>query len=178
MLITLGGSFGMDPERFDEAKLILIWGSNPLSRTFICVARAGGEASRREARRDRPYRSLSAEKCHEHLACCPAPMRRSRSDDARHYRREPLRCGLRAQIYDRSRRSPGAWRNTRRAKSRRSPACPPKKYRARREYAATRPAAIRLNYGLQRTRAGHGVRNILCLPALTGAWRDPAGGRC
>src|SRR5204862_8353529 len=46
-----------------------------------------------------------------------------------------------------------------------------------REYAATRPAAIRLNYGLQRhAGGGMAVRNILCLPALTGAWRDPAGG--
>src|SRR5688572_33033957 len=27
---TLGGSVGMDPERFDEAKLILLWGANPI----------------------------------------------------------------------------------------------------------------------------------------------------
>jgi len=27
---TLGGSVGMDPERFDEAKLILLWGANPV----------------------------------------------------------------------------------------------------------------------------------------------------
>jgi anaerobic selenocysteine-containing dehydrogenase len=46
-----------------------------------------------------------------------------------------------------------------------------------REYAQTRPAAIRLNYGLQRhAGGGMAVRTILCLPALTGDWRDPAGG--
>jgi anaerobic selenocysteine-containing dehydrogenase len=46
-----------------------------------------------------------------------------------------------------------------------------------REYAGTRPAAIRLNYGLQRhAGGGMAVRNILCLPALTGDWRHPAGG--
>jgi hypothetical protein len=46
-----------------------------------------------------------------------------------------------------------------------------------REYAATRPAAIRLNYGLQRhSGGGMAVRNILCLPALTGDWRHPRAG--
>jgi len=38
-------------------------------------------------------------------------------------------------------------------------------------------AMIRLNYGVQRTHGGGmAVRNIACLPALTGAWRHPAGG--
>lgn len=44
-------------------------------------------------------------------------------------------------------------------------------------YATTRPAAIRVNYGLQRHRGGGmAVRTIACLPAITGAWRDYAGG--
>ncbi|MEG0884962.1 MAG: molybdopterin dinucleotide binding domain-containing protein, partial [Janthinobacterium sp.] len=38
-------------------------------------------------------------------------------------------------------------------------------------------AAIRANYGVQRVHGGGmAVRNIACLPALTGAWRHPAGG--
>lgn len=46
-----------------------------------------------------------------------------------------------------------------------------------REYATTRPAAIRLSYGLQRTeRGGAAVRAIAALPALTGSWREPGGG--
>jgi anaerobic selenocysteine-containing dehydrogenase len=46
-----------------------------------------------------------------------------------------------------------------------------------RAYGATRPAAIRLNYGLQRhAGGGNAVRAIACLPALIGSWRDPAGG--
>jgi anaerobic selenocysteine-containing dehydrogenase len=46
-----------------------------------------------------------------------------------------------------------------------------------REYGTTKPSAIRLNYGMQR-HAGGGIaaRTIACLPALTGAWRDAAGG--
>ncbi|MBU3740610.1 MAG: molybdopterin oxidoreductase family protein, partial [Rhodoferax sp.] len=39
------------------------------------------------------------------------------------------------------------------------------------------PAAIRLNYGMQRVRGGgNAVRLIAGLPALIGAWRHPAGG--
>ncbi len=46
-----------------------------------------------------------------------------------------------------------------------------------REYASTRPAAIRINYGLQRHRGGGmAVRNIACLPALIGSWRERGGG--
>ncbi|HWB83716.1 MAG TPA: molybdopterin-dependent oxidoreductase [Bryobacteraceae bacterium] len=46
-----------------------------------------------------------------------------------------------------------------------------------REYATTRPAAIRLNYGLQRTERGAmAVRAIALLPALVGSWREVGGG--
>lgn len=46
-----------------------------------------------------------------------------------------------------------------------------------REYATTRPAAIRLNYGVQRSERGASAfRMIGLLPALTGAWRDVGGG--
>jgi anaerobic selenocysteine-containing dehydrogenase len=46
-----------------------------------------------------------------------------------------------------------------------------------REYATIRPAAIRLNYGVQRSERGAmSVRAIGLLPALTGAWRDAGGG--
>ena len=45
------------------------------------------------------------------------------------------------------------------------------------EYATVRPAAIRVNYGLQRHYGGGmAVRTIACLPALVGAWRDLGGG--
>jgi anaerobic selenocysteine-containing dehydrogenase len=45
------------------------------------------------------------------------------------------------------------------------------------EYATVRPAAIRLNYGVQRSeRGGAAVRAISTLPALTGSWREVGGG--
>jgi len=49
--------------------------------------------------------------------------------------------------------------------------------RLAREYATTRPAALRLNYGVQRTEnGGTAVRAIAMLPALTGAWKYRGGG--
>ena len=46
-----------------------------------------------------------------------------------------------------------------------------------REYATTRPSAIRLNYGIQRSeRGGMASRLIAYLPALTGSWGELGGG--
>jgi len=46
-----------------------------------------------------------------------------------------------------------------------------------REYATTRPAVIRVNYGVQRSeRGGSAVEAISLLPAITGSWREVGGG--
>jgi anaerobic selenocysteine-containing dehydrogenase len=46
-----------------------------------------------------------------------------------------------------------------------------------REYATTRPAVIRLNYGVQRSeRGGSAVQAISLLPVLVGSFREPGGG--
>jgi anaerobic selenocysteine-containing dehydrogenase len=46
-----------------------------------------------------------------------------------------------------------------------------------REYATTRPAAIRLNYGVQRSERGAmSVRTVALLPALIGSWKEVGGG--
>jgi anaerobic selenocysteine-containing dehydrogenase len=46
-----------------------------------------------------------------------------------------------------------------------------------RDYATTRPAAIRLNYGVQRSeRGGMSVRAITMLPCITGSWKEIGGG--
>ena len=45
------------------------------------------------------------------------------------------------------------------------------------EYGRASAAFIRVNYGLQRhAGGGMAVRNIACLPAITGHWRRPGGG--
>jgi anaerobic selenocysteine-containing dehydrogenase len=178
--ITLGGSFGMDPERFDEAKLILIWGSNPIVSNVHMWSRAQ-EAKRRGAKLIAidPYRSLTAEKCHEHLALLPG------TDGA-------LALGMMHVIIGEGRCDEDYIANytlgfdllKERVKE-----YPPDRVAKvtglaaerivalAREYAGTKPAAIRLNYGMQRC-AGGGMaaRAVACLPALTGAWRDAAGG--
>ncbi len=46
-----------------------------------------------------------------------------------------------------------------------------------RTYARTRPAVIRINYGMQRHGGGGmAVRTIACLPALIGSWKEQGGG--
>jgi anaerobic selenocysteine-containing dehydrogenase len=46
-----------------------------------------------------------------------------------------------------------------------------------REYAGTRPAVIRLNYGLQRSERGAmATRTVALLPALVGSWKEIGGG--
>ena len=46
-----------------------------------------------------------------------------------------------------------------------------------REYATTRPAVIRLNYGVQRSeRGGMATRAVCMLPCITGSWKEVGGG--
>ena len=46
-----------------------------------------------------------------------------------------------------------------------------------REYASVRPAAIRMNYGVQRSQnGGMAARTIAMLPAITGSWKEIGGG--
>jgi anaerobic selenocysteine-containing dehydrogenase len=178
--ITLGGSFGMDPERVDEARLILIWGSNPIVSNLHMWSRVQ-EAKRRGAKLIAidPYRSLTAEKCHEHLAPLPGTdaalalammhvIIGERLYDADYVERYTLGFGpLRERVKE---YPPQAVAEITGLPAERIVALA-------REYAVTRPAAIRLNYGLQRhAGGGMAVRAILCLPALTGDWRHPAGG--
>ncbi len=62
----------MDPERADEARLILIWGSNPIVSNLHFWTRCQ-EAKRRGAKLVAidPWRSQTAEKCHQHVQVLP-----------------------------------------------------------------------------------------------------------
>lgn len=178
--VTLGAAVGMDPERADESKLILIWGSNPIVSNLHFWTRCQ-EAKRRGAKLVAidPWRSQTAEQCHQHVQLLPGTdaalalgmmhvIIRERLHDADYVARNTLGferlaervgeyppekvariCGLDAQtVVDLAR-----------------------------EYARAKPAAIRINYGMQRhSGGGMAVRTIACLPALVGAWRDAAGG--
>ena len=69
---TIGAAMGTDVEQFENSRLILIWGSNPVTSNLHLWARVQ-EAKRRGARLIAidPYRSQTAEKCHEHIALLP-----------------------------------------------------------------------------------------------------------
>src|SRR5262249_39866171 len=46
-----------------------------------------------------------------------------------------------------------------------------------REYATARPAAIRVNYGINRSEnGGMNVRAVTMLPCITGSWKEVGGG--
>jgi len=178
---TLGASVGMDPERFDEAKLIILWGANPVVSNLHLWGRV--QAAKRQGAKViaiDPYRSLSAEKCTQHIALLPG------TDGA-------LALGvmhvlMREGLIDRdyvSRYTLGYEALEKRVLAE----YPPERVaqlcglttdevvQLARDYGTIKPAAIRLNYGMQR-HAGGGIaaRTITCLPALVGAWRDVAGG--
>src|SRR5882757_2755413 len=178
--ITLGSRIGVDIELADEAKLIIFWGSNAITSSVHFWARAQ-QAKRRGATLVAidPYRSLTAEKCHTHIALLPG------TDSA-------LALGLMHVLirddlidHDYVGRHTLGFEELRG----RAAAYPPERVAAicgitageieslARLYGTTRPSLIRANYGLQRARGGGmGMRNITCLPALVGAFRDAAGG--
>lgn len=177
---TYGASLGMHTEYFEESELILIWGSNPIASNLHFWTRAQ-EAKRRGAKLIAidPYRSLTADKCHQHIALRPGTdaalalamihvlIRENLIDrdyiDAHTLGFEPLKaraaeypparaaqiCGIEEQVV----------------------------VHLARAFGATRKASIRLNYGMQRVRGGgNAVRAIASLPSLTGAWRERSGG--
>ncbi|HEY6893687.1 MAG TPA: molybdopterin-dependent oxidoreductase, partial [Rhodanobacteraceae bacterium] len=177
---VIGASMGMDVEAFVDSKLILIWGSNPITSSVHFWSRAQ-EAKRRGAKLVAidPYRSATAQKCHAHIAPLPG------TDGA-------LALGLMHVLmrdgfvdrgyvdrhtvgYDALRERAGEWTPERAANvcgldSRQI-------VELAHDYGSIRPAAIRLNYGMQRVHGGgNAVRAIACLPALVGAWRHCAGG--
>ena len=178
---TLGGKVGMKVEFFAEARLILIWGSNSIASN-LHFWRLAQEAKRRGARLVciDPRRTETAEKCHEHLQLLPGTdaalalalmheLIAQRLAGPRLHRAAHAGLGgaarARAALDARARRR--RLRHRRRSRS--------ATWRA--TTAPRSPAAIRLNYGMQRVHGGgNAVRAVACLPALMGAWRHRAGG--
>src|SRR5262245_58218835 len=177
---TIGASMGTDPERFSDARLILIWGSNPITSNVHLWPKIL-EARRKGAKviAIDPYRSLTAEKCDQHIALLPGTdgalalammhvIIKEGLIDRDYIERYTLGFNLlceRVMEYSPAQVAAITGVDVEII------------IKLAREYAMTRPAAIRLNYGMQRhAGGGMAVRNIACLPALIGAWRDPGGG--
>lgn len=177
---TLGGKVGMKVEWFAESKLILIWGSNSIGSN-LHFWRYAQQAKRGGARLVciDPRKSETADKCHEHLQLLPG------TDGA-------LALALMHELiqndwldHDYIARHTLGWEALRERAlqwppERAAEVCglPVEQIRhLARDYGTTGPAAIRLNYGMQRVRGGgNATRAVACLPALVGAWRHRAGG--
>ncbi len=188
---TLGGKVGMRVEFFAESKLILIWGSNSIASN-LHFWRYANQAKRSGAKLIciDPRKSETADKCHEHIALLPG------TDAA-------LALSIMQQLiehdwldHDYLARYTLGWEALRE----RALQWPPERAAAvcgieaaqitslAHDYGACAvsmaqpagsagPAAIRMNYGLQRVHGGgNAVRLIAMLPALIGAWRHRAGG--
>jgi anaerobic selenocysteine-containing dehydrogenase len=177
---TLGGKLGMRVQHFAESELILIWGSNAIGSS-IHFWRVAQEAKRRGARLVciDPRRSETADKCHEHIALRPgtdAALALALMHELIVH--DWLDHGYIAQHtlgWDALRERALQWPPARAAEVCGVPV--EQIERLARDYGTTTPAAIRLNYGMQRVRGGgNAVRAIACLPALIGAWRHRAGG--
>ncbi len=177
---TFGSKVGMKVQHFAESKLILIWGSNVITSS-VHFWRIAQEAKRHGAKLVciDPRRTETADKCDVHLALNPgtdaalalALMHELITHDwLDHDYIQNHTVGFEA-LRERALQWPP---------ERAAEVCGLKAGDIRQlahDYAHTKPAAIRLNYGVQRSRGGgNAVRAVACLPALTGAWRHRAGG--
>jgi len=181
---TLGGKVGMRVEFFAEARLIIIWGSNSIGSNLHFWRYA------QQAKRDGaklicidPRNSETAEKCHEHIALLPgtdaalalAMMHELIAHDWLDHDYIAKHTLGWAALKERAMQ----WSPERAAKICDVPAEQIKSLA--RDYGQClvnqQPAAIRLNYGMQRVRGGgNATRAVACLPALIGAWKHRAGG--
>ena len=180
LVATYGAKVGMHVEQFVHSKLIVIWGGNPITSSvhFWTFAQQAKRAGAKLICID-PRKTETAEKCHQHIALLPG------TDGA-------LALALMHELVvhdgldaDYLAQHVHGWPALRE----RALQWPPERAAEvcgitadevrglARDYANTKPAAIRLNYGMQRVRGGgNAVRLIALLPCLTGAWRHAAGG--
>lgn len=177
---TVGATEGLETEAFAHARLILIWGSNTLTSNlhlwpFVQAARKQGA---RVIVID-PAKTRTAQAADEWIPIHPG------TDGA--LALALMHVVIADELYDAdyvARYTVGfeqlsarvaAWTPEHAAAITGVPA---DQIRAlAHAYATVRPAAIRVNYGLQRHYGGGmAMRTIACLPALVGAWRELGGG--
>jgi anaerobic selenocysteine-containing dehydrogenase len=184
LMHTLGGKVGMKVEFFAQSKLIIIWGSNAIGSNLHFWRYA--QVAKRDGAKlicIDPRKTETADKCHEHIALLPG------TDAALalaimheliinnwldHDFIEKHTIGWTA-LKERAL----LWNPERAAKV----CCIPVEqikslaFDYGQSFVNQTPAAIRLNYGMQRVKGGgNATRAVACLPALIGAWKHPAGG--
>jgi anaerobic selenocysteine-containing dehydrogenase len=177
---TLGLRYGTEPEQFRQSRLILAWaanihGTNVHLWPFVVEARRNGA----KLYAIDPIRTRTAALADRHFAINPG------SDLAMALGLMHVIIG--EKLYDAD--YVGRYTLGFEALAERAGAYDPERVAAltgiakedivqlAREYATIRPAAIRVNYGVQRSeRGGAAMRAIAALPALTGSWREAGGG--
>jgi anaerobic selenocysteine-containing dehydrogenase len=180
LTVTQGLRYATEPEQFVHSRLIIAWGASILTTNvhlwpFIVEARRAGA---RLIVID-PYRTKTAELADKHFSILPGSDKalalgmlhvlfRDGLQDSDYLNRyatgaAELEEFVRAYTPDRV----AVWTGI-----------PAEEIEAlARAYADTRPAVIRLNYGVQRNdNGGTAVQTIAMLPIVTGSWRETGGG--
>ena len=178
---TLGLRYATEPEQFRRLEA-----HHRLGREYSRHQRAPVALHRRsppqgsQAGRDRPRqdphrragRPLSRHQSRQRSGAGAGP-------DPRDHGRKPVTTPITSRATPTASTNSRNWRvATIRREWPRSPASRPKtSSNLRASTPGTRPAVIRLNYGVQRSeRGGAAVRAITALPALTGSWKEVGGG--
>lgn len=178
--LVYGKRYGLVPENFRLAKLILAWGAN-IHGNNVHLWPMIEQARRNGARLIviDPYRTRTAALADWHIPIRPGTdaalalgmmhVILNEGLEDRAYIQE-MTHGIQ-QLTERAReytpRRVAAWTGI----------TPAEVEQLARQYATTQPTALRMNYGVQRSEnGGTTVRAIAMLPALTGAWKYRGGG--
>lgn len=178
---TLGTRAVVDPERVEECRLLINWGSNTkVTNSHLWVRMKKARDTGARVITIDPYRSRTAEASDQWIPIRPGTdaalalglmhiIFRERWEDGDYLARYCLGTeALRQRVLDeyppdRVASITGIDQATIEALAK--------------DYASVHPSLIRVNYGLQRHYGGGmAVRTICCLPAIVGAWRHPGGG--
>ncbi|HEX3878548.1 MAG TPA: molybdopterin-dependent oxidoreductase [Bryobacteraceae bacterium] len=180
MTTALGNRYATEPEQFRHSKLIIAWGANILGTNvhlwpFIVEARRNGA----KFYVIDPHRNRTAATADKHFFINPG------SDAALALAMMHVIIGeglhdadyvaKYTEGFDQLRQRVREWTPQRAAEL--TGITADEIATLAREYATIRPAAIRVNYGVQRSERGAmSIRVVGLLPALIGSWRELGGG--
>ncbi len=182
---SMGAGVSTDLEQVEHAKVILIWGSNPIV-TGVHFWRRAQMAQRQGAILIAidPHRSLTAQKCQQHIAILPG----TDGALALSLLHVLIRDGLIDHAYIQ------AYTHGFAALAERAQAYPPAKAAeicgitvqeienlaqllGKTAMQDQQPVLMKLGYSMQRVRGGgNAVRAAIAIPTVLGAWRHQAGG--
>jgi anaerobic selenocysteine-containing dehydrogenase len=175
-----GAKIGTEPEQFAHSRYIIAWGAN-IHGNNVHLWPFVEEAKRNGAKLVviDPYKTRTARLADWHIAIRPGTdvalalgmmhvIINERLYDADYVARTTLGFDkLKEKVQEYPPQRVADWTGI--------PA--PDIVRLAREYATTRPAAIRVNYGIQRSENGGSAMRAVCmLPCLIGAWKEVGGG--